>query len=72
MSTSLAELLLLGVAGGLAPGIPFAIWFVLVGAGRLDPAARQGSVGFRLLLVPGSVLLWPLLLWRTLTRRGNP
>ncbi|QDV06998.1 hypothetical protein Poly30_25170 [Planctomycetes bacterium Poly30] len=45
----------------LALGVLFAIPFVLVGAGRLDPDARQGTWGFRVLIFPGATLLWPLL-----------
>lgn len=33
--------------------------------GRIDRAAR-GAYGFRVLLAPGAVLLWPLVLWCTL------
>ena len=32
---------------------------------RIDPAAR-GAYAFRPLLVPGVVLLWPLVLWRAI------
>lgn len=33
--------------------------------GRIDPAAR-GAYGFRLLIAPGMVVLWPLAIWCTL------
>lgn len=49
-------------AGYLALGSVFALWFAWRGAGRLDPAARGGSMGFRLLVLPGAALLWPVLL----------
>jgi hypothetical protein len=45
----------------LACGFLFAVPFVLLGVGRIDPHATHGSWGFRVLIVPGSVLLWPLL-----------
>jgi len=50
----------------LACGLIFALAFVLFGAGRIDPHARQGSWGFRVLIIPGAAVLWPLLLnrWR--------
>ena len=57
--------LLLNLAGlYLALGLVFAIAFVTKGVGRIDPDAAQGSWGFRLLILPGSTLLWPLLLKR--------
>ena len=42
-------------------GVLFAVPFVLRGVKRIDPDAEQGSWGFRVLIFPGSVALWPLL-----------
>jgi hypothetical protein len=52
-------LILLGVY--LACGLAFAIPFVLVGVGKIDPHAAHGSWGFRILIIPGTIILWPLL-----------
>ena len=49
-------------------GVCFAIPFALRGAGRLDPVAAHGTRGFRLLIVPGAVALWPWLAWRLAKR----
>ncbi len=54
----------------LALGVVFAIWFALAGAARLDPVARAGTLGFRVLMLPGACALWPLLLRRTLRARS--
>ncbi len=51
--------ILLGVYAAL--GLIFAIAFVIRGVGRIDPAAQDGTWGFRLLILPGTVALWPLL-----------
>ena len=48
-------------AAYFALGLAFAVPFALRWAGRLDPAAHRGTWGFRLLIVPGTVLLWPVL-----------
>ena len=61
---------ILAVKAYLVLGASFAIWFAARGAGRLDPVAVRGSVGFRTLILPGAVLLWPLLLLRV--RRAGP
>ena len=45
---------------GLAVGMPF----VLRGVDRVDEAARGASLGFRLLILPGTVALWPLMVTR--------
>ena len=48
----------------LAGGFVFAIPFALVGVKQIDPHAARGSWGFRLLIIPGTMALWPLLLKR--------
>jgi len=61
---------LVGVYGLI--GILVALAFLWRGVGRLDPAAAGGSFGFRLMILPGTVALWPVLLWRWLaTTRGR-
>jgi hypothetical protein len=65
--------IVLGLAGGyLACGLLFAIPFALAGAMRIDPHAAQGSWGFRLLIIPGTMFLWPLLARRWLSGRREP
>ena len=53
-------------------GIVFAVVFVWKGVGRIDPVAREGTWGFRLLILPGCAALWPLLLRRWIAGRGTP
>ena len=53
-------------------GVVFAIAFVFRGAGRIDPVARDGSWGFRVLIFPGAATLWPLLLWRWIAATRRP
>ena len=62
----------LGIYG--AAGVVFALPFVLKGAGAIDPAAKGGAWGFRLLTFPGVVALWPLMLvkWRRAAGDGRP
>ena len=57
-----AALVTLAQAWGIA-GLVVAAVFLLWGIDRIDPAAH-GAIAFRPLLVPGIVLLWPLVLWR--------
>lgn len=53
----------------LAAGLLFAVPFAFLWAGRVDPTARGGTLGFRLVIVPGVIALWPILLRRLLTGR---
>jgi hypothetical protein len=56
----------------LVCGLVFAIPFALVGVKRIDPHATHGSWGFRLLIIPGTMALWPLLLRRWATGSEEP
>lgn len=51
-------------------GVAFAIAFSWRGAARIDPAARDATWGFRVLVLPGAAALWPWLLIRWI-RRGR-
>lgn len=59
-------IILLAVGAYGAAGLLFAVAFVARGVNQIDPAAREAGWGFRLLILPGSALLWPLLLRRWL------
>lgn len=63
-------LLLLGAYTAI--GLAFAIAFVSVGVTRIDAEARGTGLGFRLLILPGSVAFWPLLLRRWLAGKQPP
>jgi hypothetical protein len=63
---------LIAVAIYLACGLAFAITFTLVGVKRIDPHAKPGSWGFRLLVMPGAMALWPLLLKRWVSGSKEP
>ena len=60
----IAAIFLILLGAYLACGLVFAVPFALLGAKKIDPHAAHGSWGFRLLIIPGSMALWPLLLKR--------
>ena len=55
-----------------AAGLLFAVPFVWRGVDRIDPVAGQSTRGFRVMIVPGVVALWPWLLLRWLRAAGPP
>jgi hypothetical protein len=69
-----AELILFGLAAYLLCGLLVGLPFVLRGVDRVDDAARGAGLGFRLLILPGTVALWPLLLakWLRASRQKEP
>lgn len=70
LSQSAASTIVLALFIYLGIGVLVALAFLVRGAGRIDPAAAQGTLGFRVLVFPGCVALWPLILKRW--RAGGP
>lgn len=70
MPLSLAQALATAVECYLVVGVVFALAFAWRGAGAVDPAAKSATLGFRLLILPGSAVLWPWMLakWRRAAR----
>jgi hypothetical protein len=72
MPLTVARLVVGIVAAYMAAGAVFAAAFAIRGAARLDPAARGGTWGFRILILPGAAALWPLLALRWARGGGRP
>jgi hypothetical protein len=68
----IAATLLIAMGVYLLCGLVFALPFVLVGVARIDPHAAHGSWGFRVLIIPGTMFLWPLLAGRWLKGIHEP
>ena len=56
-----------------AAGLVFALAFVVRGVNVIDDRAAGSGWGFRALIAPGSVVLWPVLLsrWARSARRDT-
>ena len=72
MSATLAGWIVAIAAAYVGIGVLFAVPFVVRGVGRIDPAAREGTIGFRIIVFPGVVAFWPLLLRRWMSGSGRP
>jgi hypothetical protein len=55
-----------------ALGVLFAVAFLTRGIERVDPGAHGSGWGFRLVVLPGVVALWPLLLSRWMRGTQRP
>lgn len=66
-----AHAILLVAAIYAALGLAVAGWVMFVRRARFDPDARDGSVGFRIVTLPGAILLWPALLAASRRAKGN-
>ena len=56
----------------LAIGLLFSIPFILKGVGKNDPAVEGSTIGFKLIIIPGVVMLWPMLIRRWMSNTGIP
>ena len=70
MPLALAEIIVALATAYAALGMAVAVAFLLLGLDRVDPAAR-GAYAFRPLLLPGLVLLWPVVVWRWRAHAGD-
>ena len=59
------------VAAYAAVGVMFSIFLLLFGTTRIDNGVKNAGFGFRILILPGLIALWPLLLIRWLVG-GQP
>lgn len=71
MTAEVINTVLAGVGVYLGIGLLFALLFVARGARRLDPHAGGAPVLFKLMILPGSAALWPVLAWRWLSGPGD-
>jgi hypothetical protein len=70
-SIETVEAVLWGLAVYAAVGAAFALIFLLAGLTRIDNGAKGAGFVFRLLIIPGLIALWPLMLIRWLSG-GQP
>lgn len=55
-----------------AVGLAFALVFVSFGVQKIDPEAKGAGVGFRVLIIPGVMAFWPMLLRRWASDATEP
>jgi len=72
MSVPIAKIVVVLLYAYLVAGLLVAIWMHAGGLRRVDTSAVRGTIGFRILITPGLVLLWPLILRRAIRAAGHP
>lgn len=72
MAVEIASWILSAVGLYVVFGVLFSLAFVTKGVQKIDPDAREGTWGFKLLIFPGSVAFWPLLLRRWMSGSEEP
>ena len=56
------EIILIVVAIYLLLGVFFVIPFLLKGLTKVDEGAHGGTIGFKIIIIPGVIVFWPILL----------
>jgi hypothetical protein len=72
MIESVFTILLLIFGAYAVMGLATAVWFFAWHIKRLDAPAAGGSMGFRILVAPGVILLWPLILMKSVLPPAEP
>lgn len=74
MTDELASSIVMGFGLYLAVGVLVALIYLFGGVGRIDPAAKGKGMPFRarLLIMPGIIGLWPLMLSKLLRQKEPP
>jgi len=52
-------------------GILFAVPFVIKGVTEVDEGTHGTKLGFRLIIIPGTIVFWPLLLSKWIKNKKN-
>ncbi|NEQ50946.1 MAG: hypothetical protein F6K11_12565 [Leptolyngbya sp. SIO3F4] len=71
-SVTLVEFLIKVVQVYFIAGLIFAVLFALFGVQRTDPGAQGFAPFFRLLIIPGVSIFWPLFALRLVRGKQHP
>jgi len=58
----MVEILLIIAAIYLVLGVLFVIPFLMKGLNKVDEGANGSTIGFKIIIIPGVIVLWPVLL----------
>ena len=71
MTVIILNLVLMIIAIYLCLGFLFAIPFVIKGASKIDEGTHGATWGFRIIILPASIIFWPLLLKKWIAANKN-
>ena len=71
-ATNLVEFLIQALKLYFTAGLIFAVFFSLFGVQRIDPGVRGLAPFFRLIIIPGVSIFWPLFALRLVRGKQYP
>ncbi|NEQ48321.1 MAG: hypothetical protein F6K00_34235 [Leptolyngbya sp. SIOISBB] len=69
---ALVEWMIKAIRAYVFAGLIFTIPFLICGIQRVDPDAKGWNIGFRLVIIPGLCVFWPLLAVRWVRGKRKP
>ena len=67
----IVEIILIIAVLYLAIGVLFVIPFLVRGISKVDEDAHGGTTGFKIIIIPGVIVFWPVLLKKWLRVKNN-
>jgi len=64
MLVTIVTIILIIIAIFLLAGMLFVFFFLARGLQKIDEGAHGSSIGFRIIIIPGCIVFWPVLLRR--------
>jgi hypothetical protein len=58
----MVQILLIVAAIYLVLGVLFVIPFLMKGLNKIDDGAHGSTIGFKIIIIPGVIVFWPVLL----------
>jgi hypothetical protein len=68
----LVQIVLIVVAIYLFLGVLFIFPFLMKGLTKVDAGAHGGTIGFKIIIIPGVIMFWPALLAKWVKANRSP
>jgi hypothetical protein len=65
----MADVLLIIAAIYLGLGVLFVIPFLMKWLNKIDEGAHSSTIGFKIIIIPGVIVLWPVLLSKWMKKK---
>ncbi|HET9744546.1 MAG TPA: hypothetical protein VFP97_02470 [Chitinophagaceae bacterium] len=68
----IVQIILITASIYLLLGVLFVIPFLTKGLTKVDKGAHGGTIGFKIIIIPGVIVFWPALLLKWVKANGKP
>ena len=68
---TIVNIMLIAVAVYFSGGALFTVIFLFRGLNKVDERTHGATVGFKIIIIPGCIVLWPILLRKWMAAANN-